>query len=157
MKRSLLIFICFLAACATPPQDRTPLRLPQTEMAKLSPVSAPSLDELAALARKGESAEAIITRLKAAGTLRDLTPSQAMELHAQGLPLAVLDYLHESWASARQNDRATELNNRDALCRQALEKQKLEIRSELPNCPWPPGWHDPWWPHGMWGGYYWRR
>jgi len=146
--------LAVLSACATLPDGTaTPslARLSPEELARLSPSAeklAPA--DLLAMARSGASAEAIIARLRAAGARFDLTPQQVVELHAGGLPLAVLETIHADREKALRNDLTEMLVERDRKCASEVEaeRQRARLRSD-PLCtgmPW--GFYGP--------GPYWR-
>ncbi|WP_153116801.1 hypothetical protein [Rhodocyclus tenuis] len=133
-----------LAGCATLPDGTaTPslARLSPEELARLSPTAeklAPA--DLLAMARAGASAEAIIARLRTAGARFDLTPQQVVDLHAGGLPLAVLEAIHADREKALRNDLTEMLVERDRQCAGELEaeRQRARLRSD-PLCagmPW---------------------
>lgn len=102
------------------------------------------------MARAGASSEAIIARLRAAGARFDLTPKQVVDLHAAGLPLAVLETIHADREKALRNDLTEMLVERDRKCASEVEaeRQRARLRSD-PLCtgmPW--GFYGP--------GPYWR-
>lgn len=146
--------LAVLSACATLPDGTaTPslARLSPEELARLSPTAeklAPA--DLLAMARSGATAEAIIARLRASGARFDLTPQQVIDLHAGGLPLAVLEAIHADREKALRNDLTEMLVERDRQCASELEteRQRARLRSD-PMCmgmPW--GFYGP--------GPYWR-
>lgn len=101
MHKCLVIFsICLLASCASAPKPQQVQkieRLTKEELANImpAPVSQLSFESLLEMSRQGESADAVITKLKETDTSFDLTPSQMLELKQQGVDVKVLDYLHE--------------------------------------------------------------
>lgn len=109
-----------LGGCATLSDgSATPrlARLPPDELARLAP-DAPrlSLDDLVAMARAGAPAETLIERFRQAGARFDLTPAQVLDLHARGLPLAVLQAIHDDREKALRADLTQMLVERDEQC-----------------------------------------
>jgi hypothetical protein len=63
-------------------------------------------DQVVEMAKSGESADAIIQKLKAAGTVYELSATELVKLHDQGVPDAVLDYMQGTYLDAVRNDEA---------------------------------------------------
>lgn len=147
--------LLLLAGCASVPPDRPAApklaRLAPEELQRLAP-EAPKLGfpEVLAMAKSGMKAEAIIARLKESSSRLDPTPSQVLDLTRQGVPVAVLDYLHEAREKALRADLATLLTQRDQQHAQELEAQRRQeqLRNTMV-C-------DPFWcgPGFGWPGYY---
>lgn len=138
-----------LAGCATLPDgSATPLlaRLPPDELARLSP-SADKLvpADLAAMARAGVPAATIIERFRASGARFDLSPTQVVELHAAGVPLAVLEAIHVDREQALRTDLTQMLVERDRQCAADVEgAQKSErLRGSSFCSPYPWGFYGP--------------
>jgi hypothetical protein len=125
-------------------------RLSSEEMARLAP-DAPrlSLDDLVAMARSGASAEAIVERFRKAGARFDLTPVQILDLQKRGLPLAVLQAIHEDREKALRADLAQLLAERDQKCdaevAQARNQERLLALSSVD--PFCPNGYGPWGPY----------
>lgn len=156
------IFIAALAllmnaGCATRPDDTaTPklARLSAEEMARLAP-DAPRLspEDLLTMARAGASPAAIIEHFRQFAARFDLTPAQVVDLHQRGLPLPVLQAIHEDREKALRSDLTQLLVERDQKCgvevAQVREQERQRARSSV----------DPFWPgcYGPWGpGFYGR-
>ncbi|MDE2584410.1 MAG: hypothetical protein KGN39_03355 [Betaproteobacteria bacterium] len=154
--RSLILagLLCLVGCASTPPDGTaTPklARLSPEELQRLAP-DAPKIGfpELVLMAKSGLKTEAIIARLKETGTRLDPTPSQVLDLTRQGVPVAVLDYLHDAREKALRTDLATLLTERDEKHTKELEalRQQEQLRNSMA-C-------DPLWcgPGFGWPGYY---
>ncbi len=88
--------------------------------ATTEPVPRVSKEDIVELARAGADARWIIDRLVETGTVLRLSASELVELHAQGVPQEVLD-----WMQAAQ---IQDIRRRDALLH----------GSPFGPCPWPP-------------------
>jgi hypothetical protein len=138
-----------LAGCATLPDGTaTPrlARLAPDELARLSP----SADKLVAadlltMARAGVPAATIIERFRASGARFDFTPTQLIELHAGGVPLAVLEAIHADREKALRADLTQMLVDRDRQCAAEVdaERQSARLRSEAFCSPYPWGFYSP--------------
>lgn len=141
-----LILLLSLSACALQPvnQEAAGERVMAGERAR-RPIGPPvTLDELLAMARNGAASETIITRFHDSGSRFDLNPAQVIDLHARGLPLAVLQAMHEDRERGLRNDLAQQLVDRDRACADAIRLERLRA---LPS-------PDPFWPNRR-GGLYW--
>lgn len=136
--------LLFAAGCATPPDGAaTPklARLSSDEMTRLAP-DAPRLspDDLLALAKSGATAEAIVERFRQSATRFDLTPGQVVDLHQRGLPLPVIEAIHEQREKALRADFAQLLVEHEQKCSaavaQARDDERLRARPGV----------DPFWP-----------
>ena len=150
-------FICvalagLLAACATAQNPSMPrvARLPAEEAARLT-ASKPALsaDDLLAMARSGASPDAIITRFRQANVRLDLTPQQVVDLHSRGLPMPVLQAVHEDRERALRNELAQQLVQRDQQCSVAVDRERA--RALHYGYPYRAGYA------GGWGGVPYRR
>lgn len=63
-------------------------------------------DQVVEMAKSGESADAIIQKLRASGTVYQLSAAELVKLHEQGVPDAVLDYMQGTYLDAVRNDEA---------------------------------------------------
>ncbi len=148
----LLLLLTLLAGCASAPPDGTATpklaRLTPEQMQRLAP-DTPKLGfpELVAMAKSGMKADAIIARLKETQTRLDPTPSQVLDLTRQGLPVAVLDYLHEYREKALRADLATTLTEKEQ--QNAREVEAVRQQERLRSMPY----YDPFW-GPRWGPYY---
>lgn len=141
------VLVAAVAGCATPPPGPIQ-RLPEAQSRAVGPEAkrAPTPDELVAMAAQGVSATMMIDRLRASDARYDLKPSEAIALVRRGVPVEVLDALHEAWARGLQADVGTQLADRDRLCAAEAER----IRQHVPVCP-PTPWVDPYWGWPHWG------
>jgi hypothetical protein len=140
MNTSRLLFAALvglsLAGCATnqtksesPPIDR----ISDAELSRimLKPTATLSLENIVKLSKDKVPAEEIIEKIKASNSYYELTPSQSLELHQQGVSNKVLDYIHESREKALRNNIADEINKREKAKQQA-EKQLQRERNFQP-------------------------
>ena len=156
-----------LLGCATasaPPDASGAIaRLSPDELARLLPKPEPKLPltELIRMSKAGVTAKDLIARIKETGSRYDLSASQAIELHAQGVSAEVLDYIQSARAQELRDRIAEEINQREQRHAEELRReQELQLNTIY---------HDPWWPaypgygwsHGYpfypYGGFYWRR
>jgi hypothetical protein len=139
VRKDLLVLICgallLMSGCASTGRDASADgpkidRISPEELARLipPPVAKLTLDDLVRLTKEGNSAEQIITQIKATDSMYDLTPSQSVDLSHQGVDAKVLDYIHESREAAVRNQLADEINRR--------EKQKQAEVARLKNRLW---------------------
>ena len=145
---SLLRVLCLglpllFAGCATtgpgPDGSATPkiARLTPEELARLTP-STPklALDGLLAMARAGQKPEALISRLRESDARFDLKPSEVLDWHKRGLPLEVLEAIHEDREKALRADLAQLLAERDQKCSAELTQERQRARM-APDPFWP--------------------
>lgn len=148
-----------LGGCATAPAPG-----PQTGpvIARMSPAAVAALPapskpltaaDILALHRQGLGAEAILARVRSTGTRLELTPTQVWELHGQGVPLAVLDGLHQAWRRGLEADLAqaqtVAQNQRQAAVAAREQAQQAQA-------PWPAAYpysYGPGWGYGGYGGW----
>lgn len=125
-----------LGACAGVPPDgsSTPrlARLSVEDMARLAP-DAPklSLDDLVAMAKAGSTPETVVGRFRQSGARFDLTPAQVVDLHARGLPLPVLQAIHEDREKALRADLTQMLVERDQQCSAEVAQERQRARSAV--------------------------
>lgn len=145
------------AGCATRPDGTaTPklARLSAEDMARLAP-DAPRLspDDLVVMARAGTSPETIIERFRQSGMRFDLTPAQVVDLHQRGLPLPVLEAIHDDREKALRADLAQLLVEHEQKCSADIALARTqEYQRALANA-------DPFWSgcYGVWGPTPYRR
>lgn len=148
-----------LGGCATAPAPG-----PQTGpvIARMSPAAVAALPapskpltaaDILALHRQGLGAEAILARIRSTGTRLELTPTQVWELHGQGVPLAVLDGLHQAWRRGLEADLAqaqtVAQNQRQAAA--AAREQAQQAQATWPTAY--PYYYGPAWSYGGFGPY----
>jgi hypothetical protein len=126
------VLLVGLAGCVTTSDGTaTPrlARLSTEEMARLAP-DTPRLtpDDLVSMARSGASVEAILERVRKSSARFDLTPAQVLDLHARGLPLAVLESIHEGREKALRADLAKLLVERDQKCAVEIAEARVQER-----------------------------
>ena len=145
------VFCLLLAACVTPPPPAPRIvRMPVEQSRPASAEPRLTLDELLAMSKGGATAEAVISRFRQSGERFDLTPQQIVDLQARGMPMAVLQAIHEDRERALRNELAQQLADFDRQCADAVQRE----RQRPVVCP------DPYWPRpygGFWGGYPYRR
>lgn len=149
-----------VAGCATPPPGPVQ-RLPEEQSRLLGPEAKrpPTPDELVALAAQGVGAKALIERLRQSDARVELKPSQAIDLARRGVPVEVLDYLHDAWARGLQADVAGQLVNRDRQCAAEAERLRREAQAAPVVVPYvDPFWGWPYYGYPGWrGGVYFGR
>lgn len=152
-----LLLLTFLAACASAPPAAPRIdRLPAESSAAAPPSRAAlSLDDLVALARAGAPPESIVQRWREDGARLRLPAASLLDLHARGVPLAVLDALLAAREAAVRTDADTRLAALQARLDAELAAERARPRSCPPSPPWGPyrlypygGWGHP----GGWGG-----
>ena len=169
MFRRVLISILGLSllgcASVSAPPDAGPgiARLSPEDLARLlpRPEAKLPLTEIVRLSKAGATAKELIARIRETGSRYELSASQAIELHAQGVSTKVLDYIQSARAQELRDRIAEEINQREQRHAEELRReQELRLNTIY---------HDPWWPaypgygwgHGYpfypYGGFYWRR
>ena len=144
----ILMLALFLSACVIAPPTGTPRisRLPAGEVVRQAPEPPKlSLDDLLLMRQAGATPDAIIVRFRSSGARFDLSPTQIIDWHGRGMPLAVLDVIAEDRERALRNELAQQLADLDQQCVVAVQRE----RQRAMVCP------DPYWPgrFGVWGGY----
>lgn len=142
MRNALLIVVLVLAGCSSnPPQPRIE-RLTQAQLDALmpKPVPAVTLEQVVELSRAGESAEAMIEKIKQSGSGYDLTPEQMIDLHQKGVSVKVLDFIYNARLGVMRDGFADEIYRRDQACQNQIDL----LRDQLL-----------WRPYPYWGGPYW--
>lgn len=125
----MLGFVALLSGCASQNRQSPQIdRISEQELARImpKPVAVLSLDDVVKLSQDGVAAEQIIDRIKQSNSLYDLSPSQSVGLHQQGVDNKVLDYMHSSRELAVRNNIADEINKREKSKRDALERLKRQ-------------------------------
>ncbi len=151
--RSVLLcaaLAALLAACAAPPRDPRIDRLPVAAATADGPLSA---DEIVRLARAGATPAAIVDRWRADGARLKPTAALLLDLHARGLPPALLDALLD----AREQAVRTDADSRLAELRARFDADLAAERARPRACPPPVGIPYPLHPYGGWrtpGGLY---
>jgi hypothetical protein len=104
-----------LSACATQGVKQAEVkRITPEELAKISPAPTPSLslDEIVTMSQSGKSPDEIIAQIKASQSRYELSTEQTLDLSKKGVATAVLTYINEANALAKQNAIADEMNKR---------------------------------------------
>lgn len=155
-----------LLGCATAsaPPDAGPAiaRLSPEELARLLPKPDPRLPpaELIRLSKEGASAKDIIARIVETGSRYELSASQAIDLHKQGVSSEVLDYIQAARELALRDRVAEEINQREQRHAEQLRREQEQRRNSFYCDPWwpgYPGWGGFGYPLRPYGGFYWRR
>jgi hypothetical protein len=173
MSRPVVLFVLSIAVpalfgCAAlppaPGAGPSIERLSPEELARLLPKPDPKLPtaELVRMSKEGASASEIIARIKETGSRYDLSPSQAIELHAQGVSTEVLDYIQSAREQDLRDRVAEEINEREQRHAEELRREQELRRNSYYFDPWWPGYFGYGWNYGYpihpYGGYfYWRR
>jgi hypothetical protein len=134
--RFILFLLITLVGCASnqtkpePPIDR----ISDAELSRimLKPTATLSLEDIVKLSKDKTPPEQIIEKIKASNSYYELTPSQSLQLHQQGVSNKVLDYIHESREQALRNNVADEINKREKA-KQKAEKQLERERNFYPS------------------------
>lgn len=139
----------FVAGCTSaPPAPPRIDRLPATPAAG-APLAAAALsvDEIAAMARSGATPETVVRRWREDGARLKPTATVLLELHARGVPPAVLEALVE----AREAALRTDIDSLHASRLARLESELAAERARPRTCP-APAWNPyPIYPYGVWG------
>lgn len=150
-----IVCVLLLSACASPaPQPAKIDRIsPEQLNALLPPPQATlALEDIAAMAKQGNTDNEIIDAIKQSQSRYALSPSQVLEWHHKGIPSAVLDHMQQANALAQQNAIADEINKRqqEALNQQQKLKQERDAARLRAMDPWfyGPGFYGP----GFYGG-----
>lgn len=151
MLRPILISTLALSllGCATasaPPNGSFAIaRLSPEEFARLMPKPDPKLPlaELVRMSKAGTAAKDIIDKIRDSGSRYDLSASQVIELHAQGVNAEVLDYIRSAREQELRDRMAEEINQREQRHAQELWREQELRRNSY--------YYDPWWPrHPGW-------
>jgi hypothetical protein len=131
MKKLLIMMGLALAisGCATNGERQAQVdRISPEEMAKIMPpaVATLSLDEIVADSKANKTADEIIAKIKASNSRYELNATQTLELNKKGVDTKVLDYMHQSNESAKQNALADALNAREKEKRSAQKQLQYE-------------------------------
>lgn len=146
--RIVVLTLVLLAGCASAPPDGTATpklaRLTPEQLQRLAP-DAPKIGypELVQMAKSGMKADDIIAKLKESSVRLDPGPAKVLELSRQGVPLAVLEYLHESRERALRDDLAAMLAEREQQQSKELESVRQQERQRAMPPPYP--YYDPFW------------
>ena len=169
MSRPALISILALSllgcATASAPPDAGPsiARLTAEELARLLPKPDPVLPpaELIRLSKEGATAKDIIAKIKETGSRYDLSASQAIELHGQGVNAEVLDYVQSARMQELRDRVAEEINQREQRHAQELWREQELRRNSYDHDLWWPGYLGFGWNYGYplrpYRGFYRRR
>lgn len=124
-------------------------RLSPDELARLLPKPDPKLPlaELVRMSKQGAGAKDLIGRIKELGSRYDLSASEMIALHGQGVSAEVLDYIQSAREQAVRDRMAEEINQREQRHAEELQREQNLRRNAY--------FYDPWWP--AYGGYGWNR
>lgn len=156
-----------LLGCATasapPAAGPSIARLTAEEVARLAPKPDPILPpaELIRLSKEGATAKDIIAKIKETGSRYDLSASQAIELHGQGVNAEVLDYVQSARMQELRDRMAEEINQREQRHAQELWREQELRRNSYDHDLWWQGYPGFGWNYGYrfrpYGGFYRRR
>ncbi|MBK5104292.1 MAG: hypothetical protein JJE42_08595 [Burkholderiales bacterium] len=170
MLRPVLIAIVALSLFGCTHVSRQPEPVPGVaplspdEISQLLPKPAPNLPpaELVRMSKEGASASQIIARIEETGSSYDLSASEAIELHAQGVSTEVLDHIQSAREQELRERIAEEMNLRERRHAQELLRGQILWHNSY--------YYDPGWPgffgydwnfgyplHPSGGFFYWRR
>lgn len=141
-----------LLGCATasaPPVGSGAIaRLSPEDLARLLPKPEPKLPpaELVRMSKEGATAKDVIARIRETGSRYDLSASQMIDLHAQGVSAEVLDYIQSARAQELRDRVAEEINQREQRHAEELRREQALRRDSPYFDPWWPGY--PGWRHG---------
>jgi hypothetical protein len=96
------------------------------------------LAELIRMSKEGATAKDIIARIRETGSHDDLSASQAIELHSQGVNAEVPDYIQSARKQALRDRIAEEINQREQQHAEELGREQELRRNSY--------YYDPWWP-----------
>lgn len=143
----LMMSVLLLAGCATTPAEPPQIqRISPEELERILPKPVPNLalEEIVRLSKAGESADAIIGKIRESQSRYELTPSQAIDLHRQGVDARVLDHMQAAREQALRDSLADEINKRE----REHKKKEDALKRESQLRPYP--YYDPFWPHPYW-------
>ncbi|MGP1676114.1 MAG: CHASE3 domain-containing protein [Burkholderiales bacterium] len=163
----ILTLVLSLLGCATvsaPPGGVGAIaRLSPDELERMMPKPNPALPlaELVGMSKAGATAKDIIARIRETGSRYDLSASQAIELHGEGVSAEVLDYIQSARAQELRDRVAEEINQRERRHAEELRREQELRRDNYYLDPWWPGYPGYGWNYGYpffpHGGFYWRR
>jgi outer membrane murein-binding lipoprotein Lpp len=125
----LITALLVLSGCAsTGAQQAKVDRITPEELAKIlpPPVATLTLDEIVTDSKAGKTPDEIIAKIKSSNSRYELTTAQTLDLSKQGVDVKVLDYIHKSNESAKQNAIADEMNKREQEKRAAQKQLQRE-------------------------------
>ncbi|HEX8987214.1 MAG TPA: hypothetical protein VF816_04590 [Rhodocyclaceae bacterium] len=153
LRRPLWILAFAVAGCASEAPAPAP-RLERLTGAALdakipAPVATLSADEIVAMAKRGESAPAIIAKIDASHSHYRLGAAQIAAMLAAGVPAAVVDHMMEGERRRIFDDVAADIARRDEACAERIEQQIRQCQLQLlqpgfATC-WPPDMGYPYW------------
>ena len=162
----ILAWSLFGCATATAPPGAGPYieRISPEELARIMPAPQPklSLADIVRMSKEGVSARDIVARIRETGSSFELGPSQAVDLHAQGVGKEVLDAIQSAHEQAVRDRIADEINQRESRhAEQIRREQELRLNSYYYYDPWLRGYPGYGWGYGYlfrpYGSFYWRR
>ena len=136
-----LAALVLVAGCASTPEQPPQIqRISPEELERIMPKPVPnlSLDEIVKLSQAKVPAEQIIQKIKDSQSQYQLTPSQLITLHNQGVEIKVLDYISSAHEQAIRDGFAEEINRREQAKLKEQEKLKRDYQFRQP-------YYDPYW------------
>lgn len=156
-----------LLGCATAPAPPVAgpriARISPEELARILPKPTPKLPlaELVRMSREGATAKQLIAGIIETGSRYELSASQLIDLHAQGVPAEVLDHIQAAQERDARDRMAEEINRREQRHAEELQREQEARRNDFPPDPWWPAYPGYGWNFGYpfhpYGGFYWRR
>ncbi|MDD5249299.1 MAG: hypothetical protein PHY45_09950 [Rhodocyclaceae bacterium] len=154
-KQSLLVAaVIMVAGCAETPPAQPPkiARLSSADLeARIpAPVATVSIDDIVAMARRGESAATIAGKIDASRSRYRLGAAQIAAALGQGVPAPVIDHILENERRSLLDDMAADIARRDQACQERIEQEVRQCRLQLLLQPdfatcWPPHAGLPYW------------
>ncbi len=141
-----------LLGCATAPASPDTggriARLSPAELAQLMPKPNPKLPlaELVRMSKEGAAANDLVAKIRETGSRYELSASEMIALHAQGVSAEVLDYIQSAREHELRDRMAEEINQRERRHAEELQREQKRC-GEAYYC-------DRWWP--AYPGYGWN-
>lgn len=136
------VLILILQGCAGVPAEPPKIErisAGQLEASLPQPVAAMPLEQIVALSRQGIPAAELIGRITTSGSRYRLSATRIIELEKQGVPLAVLDHMASAERSFIFDGMAADANRREQACRERIEQEVFNCRSQTFGPMWFPG------------------
>ena len=149
----LVVAALVLAGCAAAPLAQPP-RIERLTGAALDakippPVASLGTDEIVAMAKRGEGAQAINAKIDASHSHYRLGAAKIAAMIDAGVPAAVIDHMMEGERRRLFDDMAADIARRDQACAERIEQEVRQCRLQMlqpgfATC-WPPAMGFPHW------------
>lgn len=138
-----------MVGCASNPQSAMAPkidRISAEDLEKLMPKPTPklALNELVVMAKSGVTSESLIAKIKETGSTYDLTPAQMIDLKAQGVPEAVIDYMYKARQQMLRDEMADQINKKAMDHAKEMARKNEELRRQQMQMNSMP-YYDPFW------------